>query len=59
MAIDVGAGLAFLVIGGTIMLLGVGSVGEAGLGLGLGLETLFGSEGLEAIFASVRELTSL
>ena len=59
MAIDVEAGLAFLVIGGTILLLGAGSVGEAGVGLGLGLETLLGSEGLEAILASVRELTSL
>jgi len=54
-AIDLGAGLGLLVVGGAILLLGAGTVGEAGLGLGLGLEGLFGGEGLEALFASVQD----
>lgn len=55
-AIDLGAGLAFLFIGGFILLLGAGSVGEAGLGLGLGFDAILGGEGVEALFASFREL---
>ena len=52
--IDLGAALGFLVIGGAVLLLG-GSAGEAGLGLGLGLDAAFGGEGLEAIFASLQD----
>merc|ERR1712232_920494 len=43
-AIDLEAGLGLLVVGGAILLLGAGTVGEAGLGLGLGLEGIFGGE---------------
>lgn len=44
------ATLGFLTLGGLILLLGAGSVGEAGLVLGPLLEGLFGTEGL--IFSS-------
>jgi len=55
-AIDFGAAFAFAIVGGFILLLGAGTVGEAGLGLGLGLEGLFGSEGIEALFAGFQDL---
>lgn len=55
MAIDGGAALGFLFVGGFILLLGAGSVGEAGLGVGLGLDALAGGEGFEAIFAGLRD----
>jgi len=55
-AIDFGAAFAFAIVGGSILLLGAGTVGEAGLGLGLGLEGLFGSEGIEALFAGFQDL---
>jgi len=51
-AIDVVASLGIVLIGGTILLLGAGT--EAGL-VGLGLEGLLGSEGLEAILANVQD----
>jgi len=53
--IDIGASFGFVFIGGFILLLGAGSIGEAGLLGGLGLESLLGGEGLEALFASLRE----
>ena len=43
---DAKATVGFLTIGGLILLLGAGSVGEAGLVLGPLLEGLFGTEGL-------------
>lgn len=55
-AIDVPAAVAFFFIGGFILLLGAGTVGEAGLGLGLGLEGIFGTEGVEALFAGLQDL---
>jgi zeaxanthin epoxidase len=51
-AIDVVASLGIVLIGGTILLLGAGT--EAGL-VGLGLEGLLGTEGLEAILANVQD----
>ena len=59
MAIDVPATLGVASIGGLILLLSAGSLGEAGLGLGLGLDALFGTEGLidlDAIVSSVQDL---
>eukprot|EP00565_Helicotheca_tamesis_P006187 CAMPEP_0185723902 /NCGR_PEP_ID=MMETSP1171-20130828/579_1 /TAXON_ID=374046 /ORGANISM="Helicotheca tamensis, Strain CCMP826" /LENGTH=558 /DNA_ID=CAMNT_0028391671 /DNA_START=107 /DNA_END=1783 /DNA_ORIENTATION=- len=47
--IDVAATLGFLTVGGFMLLLGAGFVGEAGVA-GLGLEALFGGEGLGAVF---------
>jgi len=55
-AVDIGAAFAFLVVGGLILFLGAGTVGEAGLGLGLGIEGLFGTEGFEALFAGFQDL---
>jgi len=55
-AIDLGAGVGLLVVGGLILLVGAGSLGEAGVGVGVGLDALFGSEGVEAVLASIREL---
>lgn len=57
--IDLKAALGFSVIGGLVLLLLVGSVGEAGLGLTIGAEALLGAEGVvdaEAISTAVREL---
>lgn len=54
-AIDFKAAVAFLFVGGLILLLGAGTLGEAGLGLGIGLEGLFGSEGVEALFAGLQD----
>mmetsp|Transcript_27961 Transcript_27961/g.58556 ORF Transcript_27961/g.58556 Transcript_27961/m.58556 type:complete len:551 (-) Transcript_27961:2979-4631(-) len=59
--IDLKATLGFLTIGGLVLTLLVGSVGEAGVGLTLGAEALLGAEGVfdfEAISATVRELFS-
>jgi len=54
-AIDLKSALGFLFVGGFILLLGVGLIEEAGLGVGIGLEGLFGGEGLEAIVANTVE----
>ena len=57
--IDLKATLGFGVIGGLILLLLVGSVGEAGLGVAVGAEALLGAEGVldaEAIGTAVREM---
>lgn len=56
-AIDAKAGLGFLLIGGLILLLGAGAVGDAGIVFGgFGLDAILGSEGLEAVMASVQDL---
>jgi zeaxanthin epoxidase len=57
--IDLPAAFGFLTIGGFILLLSAGSLGEAGLGLGLGVDALFGTEGLldfDAIVTSVQDI---
>jgi zeaxanthin epoxidase len=57
MSIDAVAALLFLTIGGAALFLGVGLIGEAGIGL-LGLDAIVGTEGvldLEAITSAVRE----
>jgi len=56
MALDLGAALGFTVIGGLILLLGAGAVGEAGIVFGgFGLDTLIGGETFEAIMASLQD----
>jgi hypothetical protein len=51
--------LCFLTVGGFILLLSAGSFGEAGVGVGLGVDALFGTEGLldfDAIVTSVQDI---
>jgi zeaxanthin epoxidase len=57
--VDLPAAFGFLTIGGLILLLSAGSLGEAGLGVGLGVDALFGTEGLldfDAIVTSVQDI---
>jgi zeaxanthin epoxidase len=54
--IDVKAALGFLFIGSAILLAGVGVSGEAGLGIGLGLEALFDAEAVETFTASIQSV---
>eukprot|EP00559_Dactyliosolen_fragilissimus_P009584 CAMPEP_0184865560 /NCGR_PEP_ID=MMETSP0580-20130426/18502_1 /TAXON_ID=1118495 /ORGANISM="Dactyliosolen fragilissimus" /LENGTH=567 /DNA_ID=CAMNT_0027364823 /DNA_START=9 /DNA_END=1712 /DNA_ORIENTATION=+ len=57
-ALDLKSGLGLLVVGSFLLLLGAGTIGEAGLGIGLGLEGLIGTEGLldfEAISTAVQD----
>lgn len=58
-AIDVRAALGILSIGSLILLLAAGSLGEAGVGVGLGLEAIFGAESVEAAGAVVKDLLDL
>merc|ERR1712038_1019750 len=51
-ALDLKAGLGLLFVGSIILLLGAGTVGEAGLFAGIGLEGLLGGEGIEAILGA-------
>lgn len=56
--IDFKAALGFLTFGGFIALLTAGTLGEAGLGVGLGLDAVFGAEGLidlDAIVTGVQD----
>lgn len=55
LAIDIGATFGFLLFGGAILLLSGGALGEAGLGLGLGLDAVFGGEAFEGIFAALQD----
>merc|ERR1712194_753994 len=58
-AIDFLAAISFLTIGGLILLLSAGTLGEAGFAAGLGLEAFIGAEGLidiEAINTFFQEL---
>jgi zeaxanthin epoxidase len=52
---DLKAAFGFTIVGGLILLLGAGSVGEAGIIGGFGLESLLGGEGLEAVFANMQD----
>jgi zeaxanthin epoxidase len=59
MGIDLVAALAFLVIGGTMLVLSAGVVGEAGIAASIGFEAFIGAEGaldFEAISTAFREL---
>ena len=51
-AIDLAATFGILLIGGIILLLGAGT--EAGL-VGLGLEGIVGTEGIEALLANIQD----
>lgn len=56
--IDLVAALTFLVIGGTMLILSAGVVGEAGIAASIGLDALIGTEGVldfEAINTAVQE----
>eukprot|EP00536_Pseudo-nitzschia_multiseries_P000390 jgi/Psemu1/321577/estExt_fgenesh1_pg.C_50038 len=60
--IDLVAALSFVTIGGIILLLSAGVVGEAGIAASIGLEAFIGAEGIldfEAINTFVRELVSM
>jgi len=60
--IDFVAAIAFLVIGGAMLLLSAGVVGEAGIAASIGFEAFIGAEGaldFEAINTFVRELISM
>lgn len=60
--VDFGAAIAFLVIGGAMLLLSAGVVGEAGIAASIGLEAFIGAEGIldfEAINTFFRELISM
>lgn len=55
MLFDGKATLGFLFLGGLILLLSAGTLGEAGLGLGLGIDTVFGGEGIDALLANLQD----
>ncbi|KAL3944650.1 MAG: hypothetical protein SGBAC_001257 [Bacillariaceae sp.] len=60
-AIDIGAALGFLVIGGFILLASAGVVGEAGIAASIGLDALLGAEGFldfEAISSTFEKIFS-
>lgn len=60
--IDLVAALSFITIGGIILLLSAGVVGEAGIAASIGVEAFIGAEGaldFEAINTFVRELVSM
>lgn len=60
LGIDIGAAFGFATIGGLILLLGGGALGEAGgLGLGVGLDAILSGEGVEAFLANLPDLTDL
>lgn len=62
LAIDVVAAATFLVVGGLMLLLSAGVVGEAGIAASIGLEALIGAEGIldfEAISGAIREISSM
>mmetsp|Transcript_19025 Transcript_19025/g.27768 ORF Transcript_19025/g.27768 Transcript_19025/m.27768 type:complete len:550 (+) Transcript_19025:131-1780(+) len=53
--VDLNNAIKFLFVGGLILLIGAGSIEEAGLFAGLGLEGIFGAEGFEAVLANMQE----
>jgi len=56
-AIDIEAAFGFAFIGGLILLLGAGAVGDLGVIFGgFGLEAFAGGEGIEALFSSLQGL---
>jgi len=60
--IDFIAAISFVVVGGLILLLSAGVVGEAGIAASIGLEAFIGAEGIldfEAINTFMRELLSM
>lgn len=59
MAIDVGATFGFLTVGGLILLLTAGSLGEAGIGLSLGADAVLGGESLFDLDALVSSFQNM
>jgi len=60
--IDFVAAASFLVVGGIVLLLSAGVLGEAGIATGIGFEAFLGTEGVldfEAINTFLRELVSI
>jgi zeaxanthin epoxidase len=55
LAIDLKAALGLLFVGGGILLFAGGFAAETGIGLELGLESFFGTEGVEAILSQIRD----
>jgi zeaxanthin epoxidase len=55
LAIDLKAGLGFLLIGGLILLIAGGFAAEQLLGLELGLEAIFGAEGFEGLLSQIQD----
>lgn len=55
-AIDLKATFGFLFVGGLILLVGAGGIEEGAILGGLGLETIFGTEGIEALLANLPEI---
>jgi len=55
-AIDLRATLGILLIGSLILTLGAGVTGDAGLGLGLGLETIFEEESAKKLLTQILEI---
>ena len=51
MGIDLGSALGFMFVGGIILVLGAGTVGELGLTF-FGLEGLLGAEGVEGLLGA-------
>lgn len=61
-SIDLGAALGFLIIGGFMLLLSAGVVGEAGIAASIGVEALIGAEGVldfEAISSAFEKIFSM
>jgi zeaxanthin epoxidase len=60
--IDLGAALGFTIIGGLMLLLSAGVVGEAGIAASIGFEAFIGAEGIldfETISNAAREFLTL
>lgn len=53
--LDLKSAAGFTLIGGVILLIAAGLAEEFGIGLGLGIEAIVGTEGLEAFFLAIRE----
>jgi zeaxanthin epoxidase len=53
--IDLKAAIGFTVVGSLILLIAAGLAEEFGLAAGLGLETILGSEGIDAIIVALRD----
>mmetsp|Transcript_24082 Transcript_24082/g.56942 ORF Transcript_24082/g.56942 Transcript_24082/m.56942 type:complete len:572 (-) Transcript_24082:397-2112(-) len=61
MSINLGAALAFLVIGGAMLVLSAGVIGEAGIAASISLDAIIGAEGVldfEALSSAIQEMTT-
>lgn len=59
-ALDLKAGLGFLLVGGILLLLAGGTIGLEGLaGLGFAGDAIFSGEGIEAVVANLPDLTDI